>query len=279
MKKKVDIAGINFSPVRYDDVLTAVEVFVRQEKTQHTIFTPNPEMLVNANKNPDFQKTLNSASLLIPDGIGILWAAHYLSLPKAGNRVLEWFRLWGSLFKVVIRSKKIYEILPERVTGTDTLFKIVDKSQEKKWRIYLLGAAPGVANEAINQLLKKYPKATFAGGFAGDPSEALEGEIVDRINRATPDILFVAYGSPAQEEWITRNLKKMQTVKVALGVGGAIDFAAGRIKRSPTLMRKLGLEWLWRLFRQPKRIKRIWTATVVFVRLIASLKGSEVSDE
>lgn len=272
MSKKVDIAGVGFNAVSYDDVLTATEVFVGSAHKKHLVVTPNPEMLVEAQKDDEFRRVLNSASLSMPDGIGILWAAYYLSLPLAKSRVMEALRLIGTLFQVLFKAKAIYKILPARVTGTDLLPKIVEKSQEKGWRIYLLGAAPGVANIAIDRLLQRYPQAIFAGSFAGTPASTHEDELCERINLAKPDLLFVAYGSPAQEEWIHRNLKKLNTVRMAIGVGGAIDFAAGRTKRAPKLIQNLGLEWLYRLIRQPSRIKRIWNATFVFVRLIYKLK-------
>jgi N-acetylglucosaminyldiphosphoundecaprenol N-acetyl-beta-D-mannosaminyltransferase len=277
MKKKVEIAGIDFDPIRYEDVLTAVEVFVKQERKKHMIVTPNPEMIVYCQKHPNFKRVLNAAALAVPDGIGILWASYYLSLPKAKSRMAEVFRVVVTLLKVLFKAKSIYKVLPSRVTGADLLFKIVADSQKKGWKIYLLGARPGVASVAIENLLKKYPQAIFAGSFAGTPAETHEDELAGRINLAQPDILFVAYGSPAQEEWIYRNLSKLETVKVAIGVGGAIDFAAGKAKRAPKLLRSLGLEWLWRLLRQPARIRRIWNATFVFVRLIFRLKTSSSS--
>lgn len=277
MKKKIDIAGVHFDALTYHEVLTAVEVFVKQPHGRHMIVTPNPEMLVYCRKHSEFKYVLNEADMAVPDGIGILWASYYLSLPKAKSRFLEHMSVLGSLFKVLIKSKAIYKGLPARVTGTDLLFKIVEESQRHGWGIYLLGAAPGVASIAVENLLKKYPRAIFSGSFAGTPAQSHEDELVERINIAKPDILFVAYGSPSQEEWIHRNLKKFETVKVAVGVGGAIDFAAGKAKRAPKMLRSLGLEWLWRLLTQPRRIRRIWNATFVFVRLIFRLKMEQSS--
>lgn len=272
MKEKVNIAGVGFDAVRYIDVLTAVEVFVNQEHKKHMIVTPNPEMVVYSQKHEEFKEVLNSASLAVPDGIGILWAAHYLSIPKAKSKFVGMMKVIGSLFQVLFKMKAIYRVLPARVTGADLLFKIVEESQKNGWRIYLLGAAPGIASIAIERLHKKYPNVVFAGSFAGTPAETHEDELCERINLAKPDILFVAYGSPAQEEWIHRNLNKLNTVKVSIGIGGAIDFAAGKAKRAPKLLRSLGLEWFWRLLTQPRRFKRIWNATFVFVKLIFRLK-------
>ncbi|MDH5596585.1 MAG: WecB/TagA/CpsF family glycosyltransferase [Candidatus Peregrinibacteria bacterium] len=272
MNKKVSIAGINFDPVRYREVITAIEVFAEQRHKKHFIVTPNPEMLVGASQDEEFRKVLQSANMAVADGIGILWAAYYLSLPTSKSKLLEFFRLLWSLMKVPIRSSSLFKMLPQRVTGADLLFEIVEASQETGWRIYLLGAAPGVAGAAIDRLIKKYPKAIFAGSFAGTPAPSHEDDLVQRINLAEPDILFVAYGNPEQEKWIHRNLPKMETVKVAMGVGGAIDFASGRVKRAPKLLRKLGLEWFWRLVREPRRLKRIFRATIIFPSLIFRLK-------
>jgi len=277
MKEKVKIAGVGIDAVRYEDVLTAVEVFVNQDHKKHIIVTPNPEMIVHSQKDHAFQRVLNSASLAVPDGIGVLWAAYYLSLPKAKNRFLEALKVLGTLFQVLFKMKAIYKVLPSRVTGADLLFKIIEESQKKGWRIYLLGASPGVANIAVDSLLQKYPQAIFAGSFAGTPAKTHEDELCERINLAKPDILFVAYGSPAQEEWLHRNLHKLKPVKVAIGVGGAIDFAAGKAKRAPKLLRNLGLEWFWRLLTEPRRFKRIWNATFVFVKLIFRLKRGRSS--
>ena len=272
MSKKIDIAGIALDAVRYEDVLTAVEVFVQQEHRKYMIVTPNPEMIVYSQRHPAFKSVLNAATMAVPDGIGVLWAAYYLSLKSAGNRFFEGLKALGTLIQVLFKRKAIYRVLPMRVTGTDLLFKIVEASQKTGWRIYLLGAAPGIASIAVERLHKQYPQAVFAGSFAGTPAQTHEDELCQRIDLAQPDILFVAYGSPAQEEWIHRNLHKLHTVKVAIGVGGAIDFAAGKARRAPRLLRSLGLEWFWRLLAQPSRFKRIWNATVVFVGLIFRLK-------
>ncbi len=277
MKEKVNIAGVEFDAVRYEDVLTAVGVFVGQEHKKHMIVTPNPEMVVHAQKDNAFKRVLNSASLAVPDGIGILWAAHYLNRDPAKNRWVEKIKVLSTLFQVLFKMKAIYKVLPARVTGADLLFRVVEESQKNGWKIFLLGAAPGVADIAIERLLKRYPQAIFAGSFAGTPAETHEDELCERIRNAQPDILFVAYGSPAQEEWISRNLDKLGSVKVAIGVGGAIDFAAGKAKRAPKLLRSLGLEWFWRLVTQPSRFKRIWNATFVFVRLIFRLKAGKRS--
>jgi N-acetylglucosaminyldiphosphoundecaprenol N-acetyl-beta-D-mannosaminyltransferase len=272
MSKKIEIADVKFDPVTYDLALEAINSFVSGEN-KHVIVTPNPEMVLDANKNEDFAQILNSASLSIPDGIGILWASYYLNLPDKKTGLGKFFQIFSSLFNIFLFPKKIRKTFPERITGSDLFNKIIEKSQYKKWRIFLLGAGTGVGKKAIDNLLKKYPQAIFAGSYSGSPKTDEENEISKIINATKPDILFVAYGSPAQELWINRNLDKLTTVKVAIGVGGAFDFAAGTVKRAPLLLQKIGLEWFWRLIQEPGRIKRIWKATYVFVKFIAKKKN------
>lgn len=274
MSKKVDIAGVNFDAITYNDVLTAIEVYVRTNK-QVYITTPNPEMVLDANKNESFAHTLHDSEISIPDGIGILWASYYLGLPKRSTGIGKFLQLFSSLSKIFLCPKSIRKHLPERVTGSDLFNKIIEESQDKRWRIFLLGAAPGVAKIAIDRLMNKYPNAIFAGSYSGSPSENEEGYISEMVNKSNANILFVAYGSPAQEKWINRNLHKLETVNVAIGIGGAIDFAAGIVKRAPKGMQKLGLEWLWRLTKEPKRIKRIWNATVKFSSLMYKIKNKK----
>ena len=262
---------MQFNPVTYNGVIDQIYDFVSQNK-QVYVTTPNPEMILNANKSERFLGVLNKSGLSIPDGVGILWASYYLSLPSKKG-VSKLLQLFLSLFTALFFQDKIRKILPDRVTGSDLFEKVVSESQTFTWKIFLLGAGPGVAKTAINNLLVKYPKAIFAGSYSGTPKMDDEPEICETINRSKADILFVAYGSPAQELWISRNLPKLTTIRVAIGVGGAFDFAANKVKRAPKLMQKIGFEWLWRLILQPSRIKRIWNATFVFIRFIYSLKS------
>lgn len=270
MSKRIEIAGVPFDPVTEEDAMTAIEVFMKGEYLRH-IVTPNPEMVLEAGSNPAFKKILRKADLSLPDGTGILWAAHYLSLRKPRSFFARRGQFLASLFSIVFSPARLKKPLPARVTGTDMLYRITEASQEHKWRIFLLGAAPGVAQKAMDRLLEKYPRAIFAGAYSGEPAPTRESNILSILKAAHPDLLFVAYGHPAQEEWIARNARKLGTVKVAIGVGGAFDFAAGVTKRAPRLMQRMGLEWLWRLMREPRRLKRIWKATVVFTGKIARL--------
>jgi len=268
----VHIAGVPVNNVSYQDVLARIDDFVTN---QHKVYivTVNPEMILNASEDDAFFELLDKAALTTPDGIGILWAAHYLSDPLFKGAFLRFFQFYGSLLSILFCPGRIRKPLKERVTGADLFRQIVDRSQKKKWKLFLLGASKGVAEKAIKNLSKLYPDAHFSGSFAGSPSEQDEEAICDLINEAKPDLLFVAYGSPEQEFWIYRNLFKLDSVKVAIGVGGTFDFYAGKVKRAPGWMQKMGLEWLWRLFREPKRFSRIWNATIRFTKLVRKEKA------
>ncbi len=277
MKKKVDITGVLIDNFSYQDVISRIETFISEDKNGY-IVTVNPEMIINASKDEKFFNILEKAEIRTPDGIGILWAANYLHSPKLKNKVFSFFQLLKSLFAILYFPKKTRKILKERVTGSDLFPKIVDYSQDKSWNIFLLGASDGVADKAIKKLSKIYPEAKFVGCYAGTPEKSDEDEICDFINQAKPHILFVAYGSPSQEFWIYRNLFKLKSVNVAIGVGGSFDFFAKKIKRAPKWMQKVGLEWLWRLFREPGRVVRIWNATVMFVKLVYREKNKKLKN-
>ncbi len=189
--------------------------------------TLNPEMVMAARRDPAFREILHAADLNTADGVGIMLAA----------------RLQG------IR-------LPGRVTGVELLEALAAQAATSGARLFLLGAQPGVAEAAATALLERYPGLRLAGAYAGSPAPADDAEVLARVRAAQADLVFVAYGSPAQERWIARNRARLGA-GVAIGVGGAFDFVAGRVPRAPRWMRRLGLEWLFRLVRQPWRWRRM----------------------
>ena len=191
------------------------------------VVTVNTEFVMTAQKNREFRQTINTAALALADGIGVVWATHFVGHPT-----------------------------PERITGTDTLVALARCSAEKGYRLYLLGAAPGIAEQAGESLCALAPGLQIAGTYAGSPAPDEEDAIIERIHVANADILCVAYGAPAQDLWIYRNLSRLP-VALAMGVGGAYDFLSGRQRRAPQSMQRLGLEWLYRLYREPWRWKRM----------------------
>ena len=182
---------------------------------------------MDARRDPAFAAALRQADLRVPDGIGILWAARRLGRP-----------------------------LRERVTGSDGIYRISERAAERGWRVFYLGAAPGVAEQTAAVLRRRYPGLQVAGTYAGSPAPADWPEIARRLVAAQPDVLFVAYGHPRQDLWIAQRRGEIPAA-VAIGVGGAFDFVAGVARRAPAWVQRLGLEWLYRLVREPWRWRRM----------------------
>ncbi len=243
MQERVFILGVPVDRVTLSEALVLASDFIASDRAHH-ITTPNPEMLVEAARNPDFRHVLLTSHLNIPDGSGLLWAAKHQ----------------GSL-------------LPERVAGVDFLMLLCEKINQP---IFFLGAQPGVAERAATALKVQYPHLAIAGTFSGSPRESESSDIVKRINDSGATVLFVAYGAPAQDVWIHRHLPSMPRIRIAMGVGGAFDFIAGVRIRAPKWMRHCHIEWLWRLMQEPLRLKRIFNAVVVFPWMVfmKSLRAS-----
>jgi len=148
-----------------------------------------------------------------------------------------------------------------RVTGTDLMLKLCELAARKSHSVFLLGGRDGVAEEAAKRLKAQFANLNIVGTYEGDPTTNFQ------LPTSNTDFLFVAYGAPKQEKWIAKNLPKIP-VKVAMGVGGAFDFISGRKKRAPQTLRRMGLEWLWRLVQEPKRLPRILNATIKFPLLV-----------
>ena len=252
--QKIKILKVKLDSVTEKEALEKVSEWLKGKKQRH-IATPNPEILLEAERNPKFRKVLNQTDLNIPDGIGILWAAKFQKTNKS------FFNFVRTLSSIVLKPDSIRSEFPERVTGTDLTEKICANTDKK---VFFLGAKEGIAKKTAEKLKEKYKQFEIAGSHSGSPKIKDEKEIVEKINNAKAEILFVAYGAPAQELWIARNLKKLKTVKLAIGIGGAFDFVSGERKRAPKLMQKAGIEWLYRLLKEPKRIKRIYNATIKF---------------
>lgn len=260
---KVDILGVPFDAITQDQIIEKIKEQIFDPEGTLFIATPNPEMVLEAQRNEELRTTLQITDFNIPDGIGILWAAKYLrSVRHMKSKLLKTLRGIVSLPALLVNRKKYHSILPERVTGTDLMERIC-ADVPPSTRIFLLGAAHGVAEKAKEKLEKKY-NCTIVGTDASSAHPEEYFKLRGIITSSEADILFVAFGAPKQEIWLARNLSHLPSVKVVMGVGGAFDFISGHVRRAPRWMQKIGLEWLWRLLRQPSRIKRIYNATVKF---------------
>lgn len=237
------ILSVRIDSLTPSEALNKVAAFLSSGE-KHTIFTPNPEMLAKATEDSYFKEVLNRGDLNICDGFGI--------------SLVSGFRI-------------------KRITGVDCMLDICRLAEEKGRSVYLLGSASQtVVQKAAARLQHQFPQLQIVGADPGPViSELKTGElqivgneeIIENINSAEPTILFVAFGMGKQEKWIAEHLQELPSVKLAMGVGGSFDYLSGAASRAPRLMRVLGLEWLYRLVRQPERFGRIWNATVKFLFL------------
>lgn len=231
MRKK--ILGVPIDVVNFHQALKKIHELIESGKS-HQVATVNSEFIMEAQKNSLFMKTLNSVSLSIPDGAGEYYAMKFLH----GIR------------------------LKERVTGVDMFWALAKLAEDRGYRIFMLGGQPGVANVAAERVKMLHSRTEIVGIYPGSPKET--NKIAKLINRVKPHILFVAWGAPKQDVWIYKNLKKFKHPLVAIGVGGTFDFVAGEQERAPLWMQSKGIEWLYRLFKEPKRAGRIFTAVIRF---------------
>ena len=191
------------------------------------VVTLNPEMVMQARRQPALAQAIRSAGLILPDGAGVVWASRRLRTP-----------------------------VPARIAGADFLHDLAGLAADRGWSIFLLGAAPGVAQEAAQKLEQTYPGLVVAGIWSGSPEENEADAIAERIRYAGATVLAVAFGVPHQDLWLSHHLGATGA-RVGIGVGGTLDYLAGRLPRAPEPLRRAGLEWSFRLFRQPWRLPRM----------------------
>lgn len=210
------------------DALRWVQTFIH-ERVPRLVVTLDAGGLVLATRDREWAKLLASADLITPDSSGIVWALRRSGLAIRG-----------------------------RVAGCDMAGELCRLSQQHGYRVYLLGAAPGVAEKAARALATAYPGCCIVGSYHGYFRESEEPEVLARIIEAKPDILLVAMGMPRQEKWIARHRERLG-VPVSIGVGGTLDVYAGVAKRAPRAFQRLGLEWLWRVARNPRKVGKVLT--------------------
>lgn len=209
------------------------------------IFTPNTKMLLQANASPAFLGILNSSSLNIPDGSGILIASRMLG----GN-------------------------IKQRITGIDFAASLLALAEKRGYRVFLLGSERGVAKKAKKNLKISFPKLKICGAHHGyfKKSGKENEKLLKKIRSARPDILFVCLGSPIQEKWIAKNARQISSLKLSIGLGGSLDVWAGNVSRAPKLIQIAGLEWLWRTIKEPKRARIFFDIPVFLFKVWQSKK-------
>jgi len=236
----VRILGVRMDCLDMAGAVGAIERMVKEGGETRLVATVNPEFVMRARVDPRFGAVLESADLCLADGIGVVWAMRRQGCAQY-----------------------------ERVPGSDLVPVLAERCARRGWRPFLLGARPGVAVAAARRLEAEYPGLRVAGTHSGSPRPEDDADALRRIDEARPDVLLVAYGAPDQEFWIARNRARLH-VPVAIGVGGTFDFLAGRVRRAPAWMRRAHLEWLWRLVRQPARVRRM---AVLPLYALAVLRG------
>ena len=238
---KTNVLGVLFDNLTMDEALDRAEELMTSGMG-HYVVTPNPEFIQTAKKDEEFRSLLNSADLTVADGIGVIYAAKILGRP-----------------------------LKEKVTGIGLASGLCERMAAKKQKLFLLGAKPGVAEKAGEELRTRYPGLVICGVHDGYFTD--DAPVVEQIRRSEADVVFVCLGAPKQEKWMVRNGTACGA-KLLLGLGGSLDIFSGEVKRAPESWQKLGLEWLYRLIKQPSRFGRMARLPLVLVdAVVARISG------
>ena len=249
-RRRVAIGGVRVDDCPLDEAVARCAGWLAEtDGPLAQVVTVNPEFVMTAQQDAAFRAVINGAALATPDGVGLIWAARLLGQPLRG-----------------------------RTTGVALVGRLAELAAGQGYRLFLLGAAPGVAAEAAAVLTARYPGLTIAGTWAGSPAPEEEEALAERITASRADILFVAYGAPRQDLWIARNKGRLPGVRLALGVGGVYDYLTGRVPLAPPLWRRVGLEWLYRLIHQPWRWRRM-LALPRFVGLVLAQRLLKKTDK
>lgn len=241
MRDTQSILGINFDVVNEKEALNKLIDFINEDSKLKKVYTPNPEIVMLAQDDKDLYRILEEADLVLADGIGVIIASKIKGLK-----------------------------LKDRVTGVDTMDKLLGYCGQNGKSIFIFGGKPGVAKVACQNIEKKYKGIKIAGynhGYIKDKNE--EDALIDKINDTKPDVLFVCLGAPRQEKWIDKNKDRLNC-SIAMGVGGSVDVYAGVVKRAPVVFQNLGLEWFYRLVKEPWRFKRMLILPKFLIKFIVN---------
>lgn len=230
---KLSIMGVRIDNKSMNEVMDIIKKKIADKK-QYIIFTPNTEIVMMCQKDEEFMDLMNKSDINTPDGVGLIYASKIKKNP-----------------------------LKEKVAGYDLSVNLLELANEQGLKLFVVGGKPGVAEEAMKNVSSKYPNVKimgaqhgyFKGTHLGQNGHEEELKVLEEINITEPDILFVGFGAKKQEQWIDYNKDKINA-KIIIGNGGTLDGLAGYVKRAPEIYIKLGLEWFYRLMKEPKRIKR-----------------------
>jgi N-acetylglucosaminyldiphosphoundecaprenol N-acetyl-beta-D-mannosaminyltransferase len=242
MTDTIEIAGVKINRISRENAAKEIENFILSGQ-RHQVCVTNVYSVVLMQKDKEFRKINNESSLVVPDGMPLVWVS----------------KLYG-------------QSIPERVSGSDIFYQLCKIADEKKYKFFLLGSTNKVLNSMCGNLKKQFPNLqisdVYSPPYENNFSKTQNFEMIERINKVKPDILWVGMTAPKQEKWIYNNLDKLN-VKVAIGVGAVFNFVSGEVRRAPLWMQRVGLEWLWRIIQEPRRLwKRYLIGNTIFICLI-----------
>ncbi len=241
MTERINVLGVDFDNVTMDEAVDAAWALMEAHSGGYVV-TPNPEIVMSCRADPGVAAAVAGAALTIPDGIGIIYGARILKTP-----------------------------LKEKVPGCDFSLKLMERMAKAGKSVFILGASPGTAEKAAENLGERLPGLRFVGTHNGYFND--DAPVIEAINAAAPDLLLVCLGAPKQELWMHKNAAALN-VGLMVGAGGSVNIYAGTVQRAPEFWRRAGLEWLYRLLQEPKRIKRQMALPKFMLKVIGvSLRG------
>ncbi len=251
-RSKVLIGSVLIDNVDWPGAIRRVEELIKEDRPAF-VTTPNVDHVITAESDEHFRTIYRQADLVLADGVPIIWASKFLGTP-----------------------------IKEKISGSDFLVRFCPVAAEKGYRLFFLGGVPTAAEISADILSKKYPGLKVVGtscpplGFHHDRES--NARVVEEIKKAAPDIVFVGLGAPKQEKWIFQN-KETYRAPVSFTVGASFDFVAGITARAPLTMQKIGLEWFWRLLKEPRKLwKRYLIKDMKFFPLIIRQKRRRAAD-
>ncbi len=237
----VKVLDIPVNCASMDEALVKIGAFVSSGE-QHQVITADSSMAVMSRDDIELRNIIEQASLVTPDSVGIMWAAHRLN-----------------------------PAITARVSGVELVEELCKHSSQQGYSLFFLGAAPGIAQLACEKMAQRYPGAKMVGAHHGYFNDSDLQSVIDQINVVKPDILCVAMGIPRQEKWIAAHMHNIRAA-VFIGVGGTFDVLSGTVKRAPKLFQRMKLEWLWRVLANPKKIGKVMLLPR-FVWMVITSKG------
>ena len=238
---KIKMFNINFDNITFHDLLEFI-LDAKKNKKKTYILTCNVDHVVQTTKDKEFAEIYSNADLVVADGVPIIWASKLLKKP-----------------------------LKQKISGSDILPVLGKEFEKHEITLFFLGAAEGVAQKAAGNLKIQFPNIKIVGCYSPpygfEKNEEENKKILEMIKSAKPDVLMVGVGAPKQEKWIYKYYKQYD-VPVSIGVGATFDFIAGKVKRAPVFMQKIGLEWFWRFLQEPRRLfKRYFIQDSIYLIL------------